>query len=119
MSEDLFGHRGVHRGRGGRGQGRGGQGRGGQGRGGRGRGGYFSQRTSGPPDRTLMEGLHAEPVAIVERPANITDDEIAIEELEYLSSYSWVSAKKPTVVIPGSPAYWHDRPLPYTVPSDS
>ncbi|KAI1438014.1 hypothetical protein GGR50DRAFT_574267 [Xylaria sp. CBS 124048] len=37
---------------------------------------------------------------------------VAITDVEYLSSYNWVEAASPTIVVPGSPALW--APLPGT-----
>jgi len=81
--------------------------------------GYFGAAQSHASDHALMEGLYTEPVEVVEKPTSTTDDGIAINDLEYVGSYSWVEARKPTVVVPGSPAYWRDRPLPYLVPLDT
>ncbi|TFY62060.1 hypothetical protein EVJ58_g4108 [Rhodofomes roseus] len=81
------------------------------------RGGYFARPGSG--DRAMMGPLHPEPVKTVERPSLTAKDDIAIKHFEHIGSYSWVEARKPTVVIPGSPAYWRDRPLPYQVSVDT
>ncbi|KAH9919327.1 uncharacterized protein B0H18DRAFT_1122579 [Fomitopsis serialis] len=44
----------------------------------RSRGGYFGAAHSHASDDALMEELYTEPVAVVEKPTNITDDDIAI-----------------------------------------
>ncbi|KZT69561.1 hypothetical protein DAEQUDRAFT_765400 [Daedalea quercina L-15889] len=67
-----------------------------------------------------MDGLHEEVVAIVEKSTTTTDREhVVVNRLEYAGSYNWVEAKKPTIIVPGSPAYWRDRPLPYQVAPDT
>lgn len=91
------------------------------------RGGYHQySRSTGASvtagGRDLYEGLHKDAISTLAKPASEESDGndsiIAIENLEYLASYNWVEAKKPTVIVPGSPVEWTDRPLPFQVSLD-
>lgn len=87
---------------------------------------------------TLLDGLHYEVVAVVNKPTTVPDADVNIEHLTYVGSYNWVDMAKPTIVVPGmfstsifhtrflthsfrlgSPTYWRDRPFPYQVPMDT
>ncbi|EPS94817.1 hypothetical protein FOMPIDRAFT_91296 [Fomitopsis schrenkii] len=73
-------------------------------------------------DRKRHNGLESSPLMVLDRPADIaaaiSEDRISIEDMTYIGSYSWVDSTEPTIVVPGSPAVWHDRRTPYTVPPD-
>ncbi|EPQ54880.1 hypothetical protein GLOTRDRAFT_77669 [Gloeophyllum trabeum ATCC 11539] len=91
------------------------------------RGGRYPLRasntpTSAPttPRRDYHEGLEATAVKVFSKPsAESFKEKIKIENLQYLASYNWVEAAKPTIIVPGSPPEWTDRPLPFMVQRDS
>ncbi|KAH8993065.1 hypothetical protein EDB86DRAFT_3244229 [Lactarius hatsudake] len=41
-----------------------------------------------------------------------------IDNVKYVASYNWVEAEKPTMVVPGSPAIWAERAVPFTLEPD-
>ncbi|KZT12263.1 uncharacterized protein LAESUDRAFT_809076 [Laetiporus sulphureus 93-53] len=95
----------------------------------RGRGGYIGGdgrprpttiATNGlPPDRELDDGLEKKPIKTLSKPTDSSGKDIVIKQLEYLGSYNWTNETKPTILVPGSPAQWRDRCLPYRVQPDS
>ncbi|TBU44042.1 hypothetical protein BD309DRAFT_959331 [Dichomitus squalens] len=74
-----------------------------------------------PPDRSLMDGLHGEAIRTLSKPQVDPSTEIAVrpENVKYIGSYNWVEEASPTIIVPGSPAEWRDRPFPYRVPFDT
>lgn len=60
-----------------------------------------------PPERSLTEGLHPIPIKTVARPTSqqASKNVIAVRNLEYIGSFNWTNATKPTVIIPGSSRY--------------
>ncbi|KAH9831408.1 uncharacterized protein C8Q71DRAFT_715353 [Rhodofomes roseus] len=72
-----------------------------------------------PQERTLTEGLSATPIETVTKPTSASEAVIAVKQLEYIGSFNWTSASKPTIIVPGCPPLWRDRALPYKVPRDS
>lgn len=72
-----------------------------------------------PPDRDIFEGLQPTPVQAFERiPADLADDDVNIQDLEYVGSYSWTGCDTPTVIVPGAPRQWLNRTTPYNVQPD-
>ncbi|CCL99525.1 uncharacterized protein FIBRA_01543 [Fibroporia radiculosa] len=72
-----------------------------------------------PLERPLTEGLASTPFKTFAKPTDPGGKAIAPQNLEYIGSYNWVNATKPTIIVPGSPPEWRNRPLPYRVPRDS
>lgn len=55
-----------------------------------------------PPDRDLLENLHPTPIKTLARiPAGKQDENVRIEDYEYIGSYSWTGCETPTVIVPG------------------
>jgi hypothetical protein len=49
-----------------------------------------------------MDGLHPTPVKTLQRQARDPEDEdVKIENVEYIGSYSWTGCENPTVIVPG------------------
>ncbi|KAI0823265.1 hypothetical protein BC628DRAFT_602365 [Trametes gibbosa] len=44
---------------------------------------------------------------------------VKLENFKHLGSYSWIDAPQPTILVPGSPPEWRDRPCPFKVAYDS
>jgi hypothetical protein len=52
----------------------------------------------------MFEGLVPSPIRSVARPrtsADTDENEIRVKDLEYIGSYNWVEAQKPTIIVPG------------------
>ncbi|THU82135.1 hypothetical protein K435DRAFT_831724 [Dendrothele bispora CBS 962.96] len=78
-----------------------------------------SNSTESPADRNLHEGLKDTPVKTLAVPRiDSTDQEVKIKDVEYIGSYNWVKGTQPTMIVPGSPAIWQNKALPYQVPAD-
>ncbi|KAI0265703.1 hypothetical protein BC834DRAFT_175025 [Gloeopeniophorella convolvens] len=99
----------------------------GNGRGSRGyyRGGAPAVPKSQPvvPERNIHEGLDMakkfEVVPLPETPTGTkVPKEIPIKDVKYVASYNWVDAKDPTIAVPGSPALWTERSVPFTLRPD-
>ncbi|KAK0448469.1 uncharacterized protein EV420DRAFT_1711802 [Desarmillaria tabescens] len=70
------------------------------------------------PKRDITEGLTANPISTLAVPAE--DEEIAaIKDVRYIGSYNWMDNPSPTILVPGSPRIWRNKPVPFTVPADS
>ena len=57
-----------------------------------------------PAERDMFEGLVPSPIRSVARPrtsADTDENEIRVKDLEYIGSYNWVEAQKPTIIVPG------------------
>lgn len=52
------------------------------------------------PDRDIKEGLSENSLPRLDKPTPFPKD-IYIKDLEYVGSYNWVEAIKPTIIIPG------------------
>ncbi|KAI0738861.1 hypothetical protein C8Q80DRAFT_1112827, partial [Daedaleopsis nitida] len=72
-----------------------------------------------PPARDIMEGLLVPAIAQLAVPEVEVESKADIEHFKCLASYSWAKDRNPTILVPGSPRQWLDRPLPITVPSDN
>ncbi|KZT69562.1 hypothetical protein DAEQUDRAFT_690723 [Daedalea quercina L-15889] len=91
-----------------------------------GRGGYSGSGVSStpassslPPERNLTEDLQSAPIKTIAKPETTSGRVIAVERLEYIGSFNWSEASKPTIIVPGSPSVWRNRALPYRVPRDT
>ncbi|KAN0139682.1 hypothetical protein V8E53_002344 [Lactarius tabidus] len=74
----------------------------------------------GPPEPDLKEGLDAtkiiDTILAPARPKAPKD--FPIDNVKYVASYNWVDAEKPTMIVPGSPAIWTERAVPFTLQPD-
>ncbi|KAF7292062.1 hypothetical protein MIND_01232300 [Mycena indigotica] len=72
-----------------------------------------------PPDKDLLDGLTPTPLRTVPRPALVGQAKpVVVTDMKVLGSYNWGKAPEPTIVVPGSPPQWRNRPLPYQVELD-
>ncbi|TFY73402.1 hypothetical protein EWM64_g10610 [Hericium alpestre] len=71
-----------------------------------------------PPRRDFVDGLVPTPVQILRPPESSPGTKTRIENLEYVGSYSWADEDSPTIIVPGSPPSWRNRPLPFTLLPD-
>ncbi|KAF5382621.1 hypothetical protein D9615_002760 [Tricholomella constricta] len=86
---------------------------------GRGRTLYAARSPTLPPDRHILEGLSTSPLQTISKLSpKSSDKELNITELQYVGSYNWVEKPTPTIIVPGSPRRWSDRPTPYQVHAD-
>ena len=54
------------------------------------------------PKRNIMDDLQPNAVQVISRPQGSTNQKnAAIADVQYLASYSWIDATKPTVIVPG------------------
>lgn len=74
-----------------------------------------------PPDRDLMEGLPSIAIRTISKPQVDVSVGNAVkpEDVKYVGSYNWVEESTPTIIVPGSPPEWRERPFPYRVPFDT
>ncbi|CAA7261561.1 unnamed protein product [Cyclocybe aegerita] len=69
-----------------------------------------------PGDRNIMEGIA---VPIIDIPEdNPKAQSVEITNCTYIGSYNWLERETPTILVPGSPPQWLDKPMPYHVPVD-
>ncbi|RPD56671.1 hypothetical protein L227DRAFT_656019 [Lentinus tigrinus ALCF2SS1-6] len=72
-----------------------------------------------PPPRDIMSDLLFPAIAQLTAPEGVSLEEpITIEDFKTISSYTWSQEKNPTIIVPGAPRQWLDRPLPIQVPFD-
>ncbi|KZT22819.1 hypothetical protein NEOLEDRAFT_1097007 [Neolentinus lepideus HHB14362 ss-1] len=92
---------------------------------GRGSGSYPGRGSNRPapasiPRRDYHEGLGTTALKVLNKPSTgASAQDVQITNLEYLASYNWVEAQKPTIIVPGAPREWIDRPLPFRVDRDT
>jgi len=83
-----------------------------------GRGGATARPTV--PEANVKEGLDTskviETMAQPTRPS--APESFPIENVKYVASYNWIDAEKPTIAVPGSPAIWKGRAVPFTLRPD-
>ncbi|KAG6834218.1 hypothetical protein H0H93_011090, partial [Arthromyces matolae] len=73
-----------------------------------------------PGDKDILEGLSTISVKTIPKlPKMISDQKVQITGLKYAGSYNWVDEPTPTIIVPGSPAHWTNRILPYQVQPDA
>ncbi|KAI0738863.1 hypothetical protein C8Q80DRAFT_1113204 [Daedaleopsis nitida] len=75
------------------------------------------------PDADVTEGLLPEPLQTLSIPTTSSTDEdpsvpLKLENFTCIGSYNWMDSPHPTILVPGSPRIWRDRPLPFHVPLD-
>ncbi|KAI9443011.1 hypothetical protein H4582DRAFT_1151111 [Lactarius indigo] len=87
---------------------------------GRGNGSAARPSHSFPLEPDLKEGLDTTGVIeTIPTPAHPTVPEyFPIDNVKYIASYNWIDAEKPTMVVPGSPAIWTGRAVPFTLQPD-
>ncbi|KAH9060204.1 hypothetical protein EDB87DRAFT_1831622 [Lactarius vividus] len=89
----------------------------------RGRGGSSAARPAHdfPPEPDLKEGLDTTEIIqkIPAPPRPKAPEHFPIDNVKYVASYNWVEAEKPTMVVPGSPAIWTERAVPFTLEPDA
>ncbi|KAF8490623.1 hypothetical protein F5888DRAFT_1097862 [Russula emetica] len=91
-------------------------------RGGRGRGGGSPATSlSFPPEADIKKGLDTSKIieTIPAPPHPSALEDIPIENVQYVASYNWVDTEQPTLVVPGSPAVWTGREVPFSLQPDS
>ncbi|KAF9651351.1 hypothetical protein BDM02DRAFT_3091263 [Thelephora ganbajun] len=74
-----------------------------------------------PNSRDLYEGLNKESVGVIPKPTLdnlVSRQDIQPKNLTYLGSYNWIEATVPSIIVPGSPRVWVDRPLAISVALD-
>ncbi|PCH40482.1 hypothetical protein WOLCODRAFT_143128 [Wolfiporia cocos MD-104 SS10] len=76
-----------------------------------------------PPTRAnqhIMSGLrqHSGPIRTFVKPEEVDGPDVVITDLKYIGSYNWTNNETPTMIVPGSPPIWRERPLPFSVPPD-
>ncbi|KAH9060202.1 hypothetical protein EDB87DRAFT_1577114 [Lactarius vividus] len=88
----------------------------------RGRGGGSAARPAHnfSSELDLKEGLDTTTIIqTIPAPAHPTAPEyFPIDNVKYVASYNWTDAEKPTIVVPGSPAIWAGRAVPFTLQPD-
>ncbi|KAK0199528.1 hypothetical protein DFS33DRAFT_1268355 [Desarmillaria ectypa] len=70
------------------------------------------------PKRDITDGLTENPISTLTVPAE-DEEVVAIKDVRYIGSYNWVDDPSPTILVPGSPRIWRNKPTPFTVPADS
>ncbi|KAI0330501.1 hypothetical protein GY45DRAFT_747542 [Cubamyces sp. BRFM 1775] len=72
------------------------------------------------PDADPTEGLAEQPLQAIEVDRDVDDSTpVKLENFKCIGSYNWVDAPQPTILVPGSPPVWRERPLPFRVSFDS
>ncbi|KAI0685614.1 hypothetical protein C8T65DRAFT_679060 [Cerioporus squamosus] len=72
-----------------------------------------------PPPRDIMGNLLVPAIVQLSAPEEVSlEKPIVIEDFRTISSYTWSKDKNPTIIVPGAPRQWLDRPLPIRVPFD-
>ncbi|KAK0506822.1 hypothetical protein EDD18DRAFT_1343282 [Armillaria luteobubalina] len=86
----------------------------------RGRGIGFTPIAGGrpAPKRDITDGLTGSPISTLTVPA-ADEGVVAIKDVQYIGSYNWTDNSSPTILVPGSPRIWRNKPTPFTVPEDS
>ncbi|KAG6900310.1 hypothetical protein C0993_012742 [Termitomyces sp. T159_Od127] len=70
-------------------------------------------------DRDILAGLSSIPLqTILNLSPESSDQEVKITDVQYAGSYNWVDKTTPTIIVPGSPRQWTNRPPPYQVHAD-
>ncbi|TFK83925.1 hypothetical protein K466DRAFT_602443 [Polyporus arcularius HHB13444] len=66
-----------------------------------------------------MDNLRVPALAQLTVPEGFSLEEpVAITDFKCISSYTWSTERNPTIIVPGAPRQWLDRPLPIRVPFD-
>ncbi|ESK83892.1 geranylgeranyl pyrophosphate synthetase [Moniliophthora roreri MCA 2997] len=96
---------------------------------GRGQPNYSNRGPATPPSnipvRELTEGLHPAPFRVLHVPARVqtgaaSGDDVEFKNVQYVGSYNWIegTGTGSTIIVPGSPPQWTEKPTPYDVPAD-
>ncbi|KAF7982174.1 hypothetical protein HWV62_29949 [Athelia sp. TMB] len=70
-------------------------------------------------DRDLLEGLKFHVTRIIPKPPLLDEGELKIKDLECIGSYNWLNTTQPTIIVPGSPPEWTNKPTPFKVEADT
>lgn len=62
--------------------------------------------------------MAADPITTLTVPA-ADEEAVAIKDVRYIGSYNWTDSSSPTILVPGSPRIWRNKPTPFIVPADS
>ncbi|KAK0197777.1 hypothetical protein F5146DRAFT_1016706 [Armillaria mellea] len=87
-----------------------------RGRGG-GRGSTTTNKNHKKKKRAITDGLSADHIATLTVP--LSTGKAAIRDPKYIGSYNWVDSPSPTILVPGSPRIWRNKPAPFTIRPDS
>ncbi|KAH8983908.1 hypothetical protein EDB92DRAFT_1951194 [Lactarius akahatsu] len=72
-----------------------------------------------PSEPDLKEGLDTTIIQTISTPAHpMVPEYFPIDNVKYVASYNWTGAEEPTIVVPGSPAIWTGRAVPFTLQPD-
>ncbi|KAH8109765.1 hypothetical protein DFH11DRAFT_1515202 [Phellopilus nigrolimitatus] len=70
-------------------------------------------------DPMVMDGLRPSPIKELKVPEALPDHKgIEPKGLKPLASYNWTDEKSPTILVPGCPPIWQNKPTPFKVPRD-
>ncbi|KAF9046287.1 hypothetical protein BJ165DRAFT_1527400 [Panaeolus papilionaceus] len=78
---------------------------------------YAKPRSKSNP---MMKGLQDTHSIITVPGSQDHKEEVIISDVKCIGSYNWIKGPldEPTIIVPGSPAHWDERPLPYGVQPD-
>ncbi|EEB91657.1 hypothetical protein MPER_09952 [Moniliophthora perniciosa FA553] len=51
-------------------------------------------------------------------PTRVQTGGVEFENVQYVGSYNWIEETGATIIVPGSPPQWIEKPTPYDVPAD-
>lgn len=72
-----------------------------------------------PPSRDIYEGLKKGSTEEISKPSvGSSTQGLQPKNATYLGSYTWIEATVPTIIVPGSPRLWTNKPLPISVALD-
>ncbi|KAJ8081226.1 hypothetical protein PM082_018071 [Marasmius tenuissimus] len=79
-----------------------------------------TSKKSTVPAREITEGLQLSSprIATLTIPATTNGLNADITDVQYIGSYNWMDGAQCTIVVPGSPPEWTNRPTPYVVRED-
>ncbi|KAK0506816.1 hypothetical protein EDD18DRAFT_1060286 [Armillaria luteobubalina] len=84
----------------------------------RGRGGStLTTKNHKKKKREITDGISADPIITLTVPPSTA--KIAIRDPKCIGSYNWVDSPSPTILVPGSPRIWRNKPIPFTIRPDS
>lgn len=64
---------------------------------------WRNRRQTQAPPVNILDGLVQEPVQSISDPSTANVGDIEAKDVQYHGSYTWTSAKEPTMVVPGEP----------------
>ncbi|GJE92536.1 hypothetical protein PsYK624_086910 [Phanerochaete sordida] len=73
------------------------------------------------PGASILQGLYPSTIQTIEKPSDVPgSDDVVIDDVQYVVSYSWAESDEPMILVPGSPRLWRsDLAFPFSVPRDS